>query len=91
TRPTTTYLSSQPVPSAAQAADAGRLDLDPGHHDPLAWMLVLTQMSAGAFTFCAAAMWLHWLTLQQAAITSAFALVAGLVGVGLSTLHLGQP
>ena len=90
TRPTTTYVSSQPPPAAARPADAGRLDLDHGH-DPLAWMLVLTQMSAGAFMGCAIAMWMNWLTLTQAAVTSAAALAAGLAGVALSTLHLGQP
>ncbi|WP_395747370.1 DmsC/YnfH family molybdoenzyme membrane anchor subunit [Prosthecobacter sp.] len=91
TRPTTTYVSAQPTPAAARPADSGRLDLDHGHHDPLAWMLVLTQMSAGGFIGCAIALWMNWLTLTQAALTSAAALVAGLVGVGLSTLHLGQP
>lgn len=90
TRPTTTYVSTQPAPTTARPADAGRLDLDHGH-DPLSWMLVLTQMSAGGFIGCAIAMWLGWLTLPQAALTSAAALVAGLAGVALSTLHLGQP
>ena len=90
TRPTTTYVSSQPVPTAVRPADAGRLDLDHGH-DPLSWMLVLTQMSAGGFIGCAIAMWLGWLTLTQAALTSGAALVVGLAGVALSTLHLGQP
>jgi Fe-S-cluster-containing dehydrogenase component/DMSO reductase anchor subunit len=90
TRPTTSYVSSQPAPTTARPADAGRLDLDHGH-DPLAWMLVLTQMSAGAFIGCAIAMWMDLMTLQQAAITSAAALVVGLAGVALSTLHLGQP
>lgn len=90
TRPTTTYVSAQPAPAAARPADAGRLDLDHGH-PPLAWMLVLTQMSAGGFIGCAIAMWLHVITLKQAGITSAAALAAGLAGVGLSTLHLGQP
>jgi Fe-S-cluster-containing dehydrogenase component/DMSO reductase anchor subunit len=90
TRPTTTYVSSKPIPSAAKAADAGRLELDHGH-PPLAWMLVLTQMSAGAFIGCAVALWMNVLTLNQAAITSAAALVFGLAGIALSTLHLGQP
>ena len=90
TRPTTTYISNQPVPAAAKPADSGRVELDHGH-DPLAWMLVLTQMSAGTFIGCTVAMWLNALTLQQAAITSAAALVAGLTGIALSVLHLGQP
>ncbi len=90
TRPTTSYVSAQPPSTAARPADGGRLDLDHGH-DPLAWMLVLTQMSAGGFIGCAIAMWMNLITLTQAAATSAAALVAGLVGVALSTLHLGQP
>ncbi|GEP42077.1 DmsC/YnfH family molybdoenzyme membrane anchor subunit [Brevifollis gellanilyticus] len=90
TRPTTTYISSKPVPVAAKAADSGRIELDHGH-TPLSWMLVLTQMSAGTFIGCAIAMWLNALTLQQAAITSAVALLIGLVGIQLSVLHLGQP
>jgi DMSO reductase anchor subunit len=90
TRPTTAYVSSQPAPTTAKPADAGRLDLDQGH-DPLSWMLVLTQMSAGGLIGCTISMWLGWLTLSQAALTSAAALVAGLAGVALSTLHLGQP
>ncbi len=90
TRPTTTYISDKPVPAAAKAADASRLDLDHGH-DPLAWMLVLTQMSAGAFIGVAVAMWAGVLTLPQAAISSAVALAVGMVGIALSVLHLGQP
>lgn len=90
TRPTTTYISDKPIPTAAKAADAGRLELDHGH-EPLAWMLVLTQMSAGGFIGCAIAMWLNALTLNQAALTSAAALAFGLAGIALSVLHLGQP
>ena len=90
TRPTTKYVSSKPIPSAAKAANAGRLELDHGH-PPLAWMLVLTQMSAGTFIGCAAAMWMNALTLNQAAVTSASALLFGLAGIALSVLHLGQP
>lgn len=90
TRPATTYVSDKPVPAAAKPADGGRLDLDHGH-EPLAWMLVLTQMSAGAFVCCALAMWLNALSLSQAAVTSVAALTAGLAGIALSVLHLGQP
>lgn len=90
TRPTTTYISEKPIPPAARPADAGRLDLDHGH-EPLAWMLVLTQMSAGAFAGCAIAMGLDALSLNQAAATSAVALIVGLAGIALSVLHLGQP
>lgn len=90
TRPATRYISSKPLPDHARAADSARLELDHGH-EPLAWMLVLTQMSAGAFIGCAAAMWANVLSPDQAAITSAAALFFGLIGIALSVLHLGQP
>jgi formate dehydrogenase iron-sulfur subunit len=86
TRPTTTYVSSKPIPNAARPADSGRLELDHGH-PPLSWMLVLTQMSAGGFLGAALAP----LTLNEAAVTSAAALFFGLIGIALSVLHLGQP
>jgi Fe-S-cluster-containing dehydrogenase component/DMSO reductase anchor subunit len=86
TRPTTTYVSSKPVPESATAADEGRLERDHGH-PPLAWMLVLTQMCAGGLTGAALAP----LTPDQAALTSAAALVFGFIGIALSILHLGQP
>ncbi len=86
TRPTTTYIATQPVPEAALSADAGRLDLDPGH-PPLAWMLVLTQMSAGGLLGAALAP----LPMPTAALTAALALGFGLLGIALSVLHLGQP
>jgi DMSO reductase anchor subunit len=86
TRPTTSYVSSKPVPESATAADDARLELDHGH-PPLAWMLVLTQMSAGGLTGTALAP----LTSDQAAITSAISLFFGFIGIALSILHLGQP
>lgn len=90
TRPSTRYISTKPIPSSAKAADAGRLQLDHGH-EPLAWMLVLTQMSAGTFTGAALAYWLGVLNMVQAGITSLVALVVALGGIALSVLHLGQP
>lgn len=82
TRPTTTYVSAKPIPTTAKAADAGRLELDHGH-EPLAWMLVLTQMSAGGFLGAALAP----ASIEQLAVT----LAIGLAGIALSVLHLGQP
>ncbi|MBX7207385.1 MAG: dimethyl sulfoxide reductase anchor subunit [Verrucomicrobiaceae bacterium] len=90
TQPTTRYVSAKPLPTNAQPADASRLMLDEGH-EPLAWMLVLTQMSAGAFVACAAALWSHALDLKLAGFASAAALFTGVVGILLSVLHLGQP
>ncbi|HCN28785.1 MAG TPA: molybdopterin oxidoreductase [Verrucomicrobiales bacterium] len=86
TRPTTAYVSSKPVPETAKPADSSRLDLDHGH-PPLAWMLVLTQMSAGGFLGAALAP----LSLNEAALTSSAALLFGLTGIALSVFHLGQP
>ncbi len=90
TRPATRYVSNKLLPVHARPADEARLDLDHGH-DPLAWMLVLTQMSAGALVGCALAMWAGALTLHQAGITSLAALFFGIIGINLSVLHLGQP
>jgi formate dehydrogenase iron-sulfur subunit len=90
TRPTTTYISAKPIPDNAKAADEDRLDLDHAH-TPLAWMLVLTQMSAGAFLINAIATWLGVVGMQEAAIVSLAALIIGLTGIALSLLHLGQP
>lgn len=86
TRPTTTYVTTRPVPETAQPADAGRMDLDPGHA-PLAWMLVLTQMSAGGLLGAALAP----VPMPTAALTASLALGFGLLGIVLSVLHLGQP
>lgn len=90
TKPTTTYVSAKPVPAAAKPADAGRITLE-SNHDPLAWMLVLTQMSTGTFIAASVAMWLRALDLTQAAITSMVALFLGLIGIAFSITHLGQP
>jgi len=90
TGPTTRYTSRRPLPSHAHAADAARLVRDHAH-TPLSWMLVMTQMSAGAFIATAVALWMNALTLTQAGITSAVALLVGVIGINLSVLHLGQP
>ncbi|TDU73432.1 nitrate reductase (quinol-dependent) transmembrane subunit [Prosthecobacter fusiformis] len=90
TRPSTRYVSKRPLPAHAHAADASRLERDHSHA-PLSWMLVMTQMSTGAFIACAVALWMDALTLQQAGITSAVAFFVGFMGIQLSVLHLGQP
>lgn len=90
TGPTTRYVSKRPLPAQARAADAGHLQRDHAH-TPLSWMLVMTQMSAGAFIACAVALWMNALTLHQAGITSAVAFLVGFIGIHLSVLHLGQP
>ncbi len=75
------------------APDTGRVDtqrIEPEHpHWPLVFMLVLTQLSVGAF----AVLWLLNLTGRGAGITFAALASLGLAGIslGASTLHLGRP
>jgi len=79
TLPATRYVSAKPVPDSARGDDALRLD---HAHPPLAVMLVLTQMSAGAFLFAALA---HDARLALVAAAILFA------GLGAAVLHLGRP
>ena len=73
--------------------DTGRVDthrVEPEHpHWPLVFMLVLTQLSVGAF----AVLWLLDLLGQGAGLTIAALASLGLAGIslGASTLHLGRP
>ncbi len=83
TGPTTRYLTEKTLPLDAEPADAGELRLSESH-GPLAWMLVLTQMSVGALAAGLLSGLVH-LHLSLAVV------LTGAVGVGLSTLHLGQP
>lgn len=84
TLPTTIYKSSRPMPRNMLPADY--YAAAPQHaHWPLILMLLLTQMSVGALVaglaFFAAA------NVHHAAAT----LVAGLLGIAASTMHLGRP
>lgn len=90
TRPTTSYVSSKPVPKSAKPADSGQLRLDHAHL-PLTVMLLLTQMSAGTFLINAIAAWLGAVGVEEVGIVSLVAWVVGLTGIALSVLHLGQP
>jgi DMSO reductase anchor subunit len=73
--------------------DTGRVDLqrvEPEHpHWPLVFMLVLTQLSVGAF----AVLWLLDLMGRGTGLTMAAVASLGLAGIslGASTLHLGRP
>ncbi|MBZ5634606.1 MAG: dimethyl sulfoxide reductase anchor subunit [Acidobacteriia bacterium] len=73
--------------------DTGRVDLqrvEPEHpHWPLVFMLVLTQLSVGAF----AVLWLLDMLGRSTALTIAALASLGLAGIslGASTLHLGRP
>jgi formate dehydrogenase iron-sulfur subunit len=73
--------------------DTDRVDLQrvqPEHaHSPLVFMLVLTQLSVGAF----AVLWLLDLLKQGGGLTIGAVASLGLAGIslGASTLHLGRP
>ncbi|HEY6168905.1 MAG TPA: DmsC/YnfH family molybdoenzyme membrane anchor subunit [Verrucomicrobiae bacterium] len=84
TLPTTRYVSSKPLPAGLAASNAAELRPQPAH-TPLVWMLVLTQLSIGAFALSplAPAATQSWLDL--------IALASLALGLAASTLHLGKP
>ncbi len=81
TRPTTRYVSNQPLPVCAVSADAETLRVEHTHW-PLVVMLVLTQAALGLFVVVAltGSVGMAWLAngVLQA-------------GLAASVLHLGQP
>ena len=81
TLPQTRYTSAHPVPQNVASADADLLRVEEAH-TPLAVMLVLTQLAAGAWlaALVVSSAWLPWLGFG-----------ATVIGVASSTLHLGQP
>ena len=79
TQPSTRYVSSRPVPEEARGVEELRQD---HAHAPLAAMLILTQMAAGAFLFAALGNDLH---------LGAVAAVILFAGLGAAVLHLGRP
>ncbi|WP_417388290.1 DmsC/YnfH family molybdoenzyme membrane anchor subunit [Gimesia sp.] len=92
TYPTTTYKSKKPFPRNTIPADY--YSASPQHaHMPLVIMLVLTQLSVGAFLTSLALE--YFLSPESTAgmmrISATFALFFGLVALGASTLHLGRP
>jgi DMSO reductase anchor subunit/ferredoxin len=92
TYPTTTYKTRKPFPSNLLPADYTRVN--PQHaHWPLIVMLVLTQLSVGAFTV--GLLLEHWVDQQLLAtllpLHAATALGFGLLALGASLLHLGRP
>lgn len=92
TLPTTTYKTRRPFPRNLLPADYTRVN--PQHaHWPLVVMLVLTQLSVGAFTV---GLILELCLDQQLLATllpihAAAALGFGLLALGASLLHLGRP
>jgi Fe-S-cluster-containing dehydrogenase component/DMSO reductase anchor subunit len=92
TIPTTTYRTSRALPRNMLPADF--YSVRPAHnHAPLVAMLVLTQLSVGAFCVDAVAdPWLGRETLAGLLPThSVVALIVGLAALGASVLHLGRP
>ena len=89
TLPATVYRTTRPALLASEAAD--RAVTEPAHnHPPLVVMLVLTQLSVGAF---ATDFLLTALSRREVAgaFPAAFALATGLLALGASLLHLGRP
>jgi formate dehydrogenase iron-sulfur subunit len=92
TMPTTTYKTKKPFPRNLLPADYFRVNTQHAHW-PLVIMLVLTQLSVGAFI--AGLVLEHWMaesfvtTLRP--ILAAAALGFGLLALAASTCHLGRP
>jgi formate dehydrogenase iron-sulfur subunit len=87
TVPTTRYRSERPLPANLVAAD--RFSLQPSHaHTPLAVMLVLTQISVGAFVL---ALLLGSRIGAARGWAGAVTLLVGVVALAASVLHLGRP
>ena len=92
TQPTTRYQTRRRLPANLAPADAHTLR--PAHsHPSLVAMLVLTQLSVGAFcletllrTLFPANLMMH-----LSGLHSLVALAVGLLALGTSTLHLGRP
>jgi formate dehydrogenase iron-sulfur subunit len=91
TVPTTRYVTSRELPEDALPAD--HFSLRPAKpHPPLAAMLVLTQLSVGAFI-------VDWgvravagpLAEPMRQYNAGIALILGVLALGVSLLHLGRP
>jgi formate dehydrogenase iron-sulfur subunit len=89
TQPTTRYLSKQPLPESAAAADAAALRPQPPHW-PLVFMLTLIPMAVGCYTLAAALAPADSGKLVTYYITNS-GWLAGATGLGASVFHLGQP
>lgn len=81
TAPTTQYVGERPVPDDLVAADHHALRPS-ASHPPLAFMLVMTQLSVGMFVAGLAV---------RSTPTVSVAAVAGVVALGGAFFHLGRP
>lgn len=93
TQPTTNYKSTRPFPRNLLPADYHAVQAEHAHA-PLIVMLVLTQLSVGAFLVGQVLQW----DLRDSVILSqilplqaASALAFGLLALAASTMHLGRP
>lgn len=92
TLPTTNYKTRRPFPRNLLPADY--FQVNPQHaHMPLVIMLVLTQLSVGAFVAGLVCEWLMRDTLAATLrpIQAGSALLFGLVALSASLFHLGRP
>lgn len=92
TVPTTTYASKRPLPRDALPVDFYAVR-PAAHHLPLVVMLVLTQLSAGAYVVDGLLRTLRP-EAQDPALHQAHSLTAlalALIALGAATLHLGRP
>jgi Fe-S-cluster-containing dehydrogenase component/DMSO reductase anchor subunit len=93
TQPTTNYKSSRPFPRNLLPADYHAVQSEHAHV-PLIVMLVLTQLSVGAFLVGQVLHWnLHGTDIlpQVLPLHALSALTFGLMALAASTLHLGRP
>ncbi len=88
TSPTTQYVSRRGLGADLRAADHHAVHVSHSH-PPLALMLVLTQLSVGAFVATALGDWLVAGDLPAVAAIGAAA--AGILALAASVLHLGRP
>jgi Fe-S-cluster-containing dehydrogenase component/DMSO reductase anchor subunit len=94
TLPTTTYKTRRAMPRNVLPTDY--FTASPQHsHLALVVMLVLTQLSVGAFLVGQALVWGPWAEpLMRSAIRPAYAtagVILGLLGMNVAVLHLGRP
>ncbi len=92
TQPTTRYNSKRALPRNLAPADESRTK--PAHaHPPLVIMLVLTQLSVGAYGVetILGVVFPENLMTRLSGFQSMVAFAVGLLALGASTLHLGRP
>lgn len=92
TQPTTRFVSEKPLSKTMIGSDY--YSLKPLHsHPPLVGMLVLTQLSVGAFCvdILMSLILKESLSSQMQGFHSIVALILGLLALNVSVLHLGRP